>query len=147
MPKYEINLWKEIELVSKEVTYFENDADCHSYVNKKYHVPESWTQNVIKNGKLRWRPNRGIRVTWGKLPEYNYKPKKILTDDDRALQTKLDKSITLESIKEFEEDQYKELMEKGGLKSKSNVHSFIHQLHKRGWIKFNNGRNRSISIV
>ena len=45
--------------------------------------------------------------------EYNYKPKKILTDDDRALQTKLDKSITLESIKEFEEDQYKELMEKG----------------------------------
>ena len=113
MPKYEINLWKEIELVSKEVTYFENDADCHSYVNKKYHVPESWTQNVIKNGKLRWRPNRGLRVTWGKLPEYNYKPKKILTDDDRALQTKLDKSITLESIKEFEEDQYKELMEKG----------------------------------
>jgi len=102
-----------MELVSKEITYFENNDDCHSYVNKKYNVPESWTQNVIENGKLRWRPNRGIRVTWGKIPEYNYQPKKMLTIDDRAVQRKLDKSITLESIKEMEEDQYRKLREKG----------------------------------
>ena len=113
MPKYEINVWRGMELVSKEITYFENNDDCHSYVNKKYNVPESWTQNVIENGKLRWRPNRGIRVTWGRLPEYNYKPKKILTNEDRALQRKLDKSITLETIKEMEEDQYRKLREKG----------------------------------
>jgi len=113
MPKYEINVWRGMELVSKEITYFENNDDCHSYVNKKYNVPESWTQNVIENGKLRWRPNRGIRVTWGRLPEYNYKPKKILTNEDIALQRKLDKSITLETIKEMEEDQYRKLREKG----------------------------------
>ena len=113
MPKYEINVWKEIELISKEVTYFESDDKCHIYVNNKYHVPETWTQTVTENGKLRWRPTRGIRVTWGKLPEYNYQPKKMLTIDDRAVQRKLDKSITLESIKEFEEDQYKELRNKG----------------------------------
>jgi len=42
---------------------------------------------------------------------------------------------------------YEELKQIMGLKSKSNVHFFIHQLHRRGWINFSNGRNRSISIV
>ena len=37
----------------------------------------------------------------------------MLTIDDRAVQRKLDKSITLESIKEMEEDQYRKLREKG----------------------------------
>ena len=111
MPKYEINVWREMELVSKEITYFENNDDCHSYVSKKYNVPESWTQNVIENGKLRWRPTRGIRVTWGKLPTYNYKPKKMLTNDDKVIQNKLDESITFETIKEFEKEQYENLID------------------------------------
>ena len=109
MPQYEINVWKEVELISKEVTYFENDESCSSYINNKYNVPDSWTQTVRENGKLRWRPQRGIRVTWGKLPEYNYVPKKMLTNDDKILQRKLDKSITPESIREFEEGQYKNM--------------------------------------
>jgi len=74
MPQYEINVWREVELVSKEVTYFENDKSCASYVNNKYNVPDSWTKAITE---LRWRPQRGIRVTWGKLPECNYKPRKM----------------------------------------------------------------------
>ena len=109
MPQYEINVWKEVELISKEVTYFEDDKSCASYVNDKYNVPDSWTQTTIKNGQLRWKPQRGIRVTWGKLPEYSYRPKKILTSDDKALQRNLDKSITEEAIKEFEEKQYRDM--------------------------------------
>ena len=111
MPKYEINVWKEIELLSKEVTYFESDEKCHDYVNSKYNVPESWTQTVTENGKLRWRPNRGMRVTWGKLPEYNYQPKKMLTDNDKDIQKKLDNSISTETIKEFEKEQYENLID------------------------------------
>ena len=110
MPKYEINVWKEIELISKEVTYFEDGERCASYVNDKYNSPDSWTQTVTDNGQLHWKPQRGIRVTWGKLPEYNYKPKKMLTSDDRTLQRKLDKSITEETIKEFKQNQFRKLI-------------------------------------
>ena len=109
MPQYEINVWKEGELISKEVTYFENDESCASYVNDKYNVPDSWTKTVTE---LRWKPQRGIRVTWGKTPEYNYKAKKMLTNDDKALQRKLDKSITEETIKEFKQDQFKDMIRK-----------------------------------
>ena len=42
---------------------------------------------------------------------------------------------------------YEELKQLIGSNSKSHVHGLVHQLHQRGWIKFNNGRNRSISIV
>ena len=109
MPKYEINVWKEVELISKEVTYFENDQKCASYVNDKYNVPDSWTTAITE---LRWRPQRGIRVTWGKLPAYNYKPKIILTKDEKVLQRKLDKSITKETIEEFRQNQFKDMIRK-----------------------------------
>jgi repressor LexA len=42
---------------------------------------------------------------------------------------------------------YEELKQLVGLNSKSHVHGLVHQLNKRGWIKFANGRNRSISLV
>ena len=42
---------------------------------------------------------------------------------------------------------YEELKQLIGSNSKSHVHGLVHQLNKRGWIKFANGRNRSISIV
>ena len=109
MPQYEINVWKEVELISKEVTYFENDESCARYVNDKYNVPDSWTNTVTE---LRWKPQRGIRVTGGKTPEYNYNAKKMLTNDDKALQRKLDKSITEETIKEFKQDQFKDMIRK-----------------------------------
>ena len=104
MPQYEINVWKEVKLISKEVTYFEDDKSCESYVDNKYNVPDSWTKATPE---LRWKPQRGIRVPWGRIPEYNYKPKKMLTNDDKILQRKLDKSITEETIKEFKQDQFK----------------------------------------
>ena len=107
MPQYEINVWKEVELISKEVTYFEDDKGCANYINNKYHVPGSWTHAVTE---LRWRPQRGIRVTWGKLPEYSYKPKKMLTYEDKELQRRLDESITPKTIKEFKQDQFKDMI-------------------------------------
>jgi hypothetical protein len=109
MPQYEINVWREVELLSKEVTYFENDESCAAYVNDKYNAPDSWTQSVTE---LRWRPQRGIRVTWGKLPQYNYKPKKMLSAEDHALQKQLDDSITEENIKEFEDNLFKDMTRK-----------------------------------
>ena len=42
---------------------------------------------------------------------------------------------------------YEELKQLLNSNSKSHVHAFVHQLHKRGWIKFGKGRNRSISVV
>ena len=42
---------------------------------------------------------------------------------------------------------YEELKQLIGSNSKSHVHGLVHQLSKRGWIKFANGRNRSISLV
>ena len=42
---------------------------------------------------------------------------------------------------------YEELKQLIGTNSKSNVYGLVHQLNKRGWIKFANGRNRSISLV
>ena len=42
---------------------------------------------------------------------------------------------------------YEEIKQLLGYSSKSPVHSMIHRLIARGWIKNGNGRNRSISIV
>ena len=42
---------------------------------------------------------------------------------------------------------YEEIKQLIGSNSKSHVHRFVHQLKKRGWIDFGNGRNRSIMVV
>ena len=42
---------------------------------------------------------------------------------------------------------YEELKQLINSNSKSNVHRFVHQLKKRGWIYFGKGRNRSIMVV
>tara|TARA_R100000306_G_scaffold45869_1_gene43682 strand:- start:173 stop:397 length:225 start_codon:yes stop_codon:yes gene_type:complete len=42
---------------------------------------------------------------------------------------------------------YEEIKQLAGLRSKSEVHRYVHGLEARGWIKRGNGRNRSISIV
>jgi SOS-response transcriptional repressor LexA len=42
---------------------------------------------------------------------------------------------------------YEELKQLINSNSKSNVHRFVHQLRKRGWIYFGKGRNRSIMVV
>ena len=42
---------------------------------------------------------------------------------------------------------YEELKQLIGSNSKSHIHALVHQLHQRGWIRFDNGRNRSIPIV
>ena len=42
---------------------------------------------------------------------------------------------------------YEEIKQLAKLRSKSEVHRYVHQLIRRGWIRFGHGRNRSISIV
>ena len=42
---------------------------------------------------------------------------------------------------------YEEIKQLANLRSKSEVHRYVHQLEQRGWIKLGKGRNRSISIV
>ena len=42
---------------------------------------------------------------------------------------------------------YEEIKQLAGLRSKSEVHRYVHNLEARGWIRRGNGRNRSISIV
>ena len=101
MERFEINVWKDSELLSKEVVQFPSSKECYNYVAEKYHGPNSWTgvhQN-IKTGITRWRPPIGIRVTWGKLPEYNYRPVK-LSAEDKKLQKQLYDSITDKTIQE-----------------------------------------------
>ena len=101
MDKYEINVWKDAELLSKEVVQFETRQLCYEYVIQKYHAPSSWTgehQNI--NGITLHRPPVGIRVTWGKLPGPIYKPIK-LSAEERKLQRELYNSITLEELPEL----------------------------------------------
>ena len=112
MPQYEINVWRDTELISKEVTYFETSESCAVYVRDKYGGPDSWTNIRNSNGKLRWHLKRGFRTTWGKLPEYSYEPKRMLREEDKILQKKLDDSITPETIKEFEGDLFKDMTRK-----------------------------------
>ena len=42
---------------------------------------------------------------------------------------------------------YEEIKQLSNLRSKSEVHRYVHQLVRRGWLRFGYGRNRSISIV
>ena len=101
MDKYEINVWKDAEILSKEVVQFNTRELCYEYVMQKYHAPESWTgahQNI--NGVTLNRPPIGIRVTWGKIPGPIYKPSK-LNAEEKKLQRELYNSITLEEIPEL----------------------------------------------
>jgi hypothetical protein len=101
MEKFEINVWKDAELLSKEVVQFETRELCYEYVTKKYHSPGSWTgehQNI--NGVTLHRPPVGIRVTWSKLPGPIYKPSK-LNAEEKKLQRELYNSITVEEIPEL----------------------------------------------
>ena len=116
MERFEINVWKDAELLSKEVVEFPSTKECYNYVTEKYHGPDSWTgahQN-LKTGMKIWRPPIGIRVTWGKLPEYKYRPKK-LSAEDKKLQQQLYDSITEETVmKEGVRDMFAKLRENYG---------------------------------
>tara|TARA_R100001086_G_C11705507_1_gene222591 strand:+ start:105 stop:545 length:441 start_codon:yes stop_codon:yes gene_type:complete len=101
MDKYEINVWKDAELLSKEVVRFETHDLCYKYILQKYHAPGSWAgshQNA--NGVTLNRPPIGVRVTWGKLPGRIYKPMK-LSAEEKKLQRELYNSITLQEIPEL----------------------------------------------
>ena len=101
MGKFEINVWKETQLLSKEVVEFATREECYDYVLHKYHGSQSWTgshQNI--HGVILNRPPVGIRVTWGKLPGYTYKPMK-LSPEERKLQRELYNSITPEEMPEL----------------------------------------------
>ena len=101
MERFEINVWKDAELLSKEIVEFSSIDDCYKYVTNKYHGPESWTgTHQNKAGVKLWRPPIGIRVTWSKLGAYKYKPPKIPAED-KKLQRELYDSITPETIQEL----------------------------------------------
>ena len=101
MEKYEINVWKDAELLSKEVLDFKSNEDCYNYVLEKYHAPGTWTgSHQNKAGVTLNRPPLGVRITWAKRGENYYKPKK-LTAEERKLQRELYDSITPETIQEL----------------------------------------------
>jgi hypothetical protein len=96
MDKYEINVWKDAELLSKEQVSFATQEECHDYVVKKYEAPGTWTgAHQNKHGVLINRPPVGIRVTWARLGKNNYKPKK-LSAEEKKMQRELYDSITPE---------------------------------------------------
>ena len=101
MEKFEINVWKDAELLSKEVVQLETHEEFYTYMMEKYHAPGSWTgthQNI--KGVTLSRPPVGIRVTWGKLPGPKYKPIK-LNAEEKKLQRELYDSITPEEMPEL----------------------------------------------
>jgi hypothetical protein len=103
MDKYEINVWKDAELLSKETVNFKTQEECHAYVIKKYEAPGTWTgAHQNKHDVLINRPPVGIRVTWAKLTKdnYNYKPKR-LTAEEKKMQRELYDSITPEIAAEI----------------------------------------------
>jgi len=96
MDKYEINVWKDAELLSKEQVSFATQEECHDYVVKKYEAPGTWTgAHQNKHGVLITRPPVGIRVTWARLGKNYYKPKK-LSAEEKKMQRELYDSITPE---------------------------------------------------
>ena len=96
MDKYEINVWKDAELLSKEQVSFATQEECHEYVVEKYEAPGTWTgAHQNKHGVLINRPPVGIRVTWARLGKNNYKPKK-LSAEEKKMQRELYDSITPE---------------------------------------------------
>jgi hypothetical protein len=101
MDKYEINVWKDAELLSKEVVEFASNKECYNYVLKKHYAPGTWTgSHQNKNGVTLNRPPLGIRITWAKKGNWAYKPKK-LSAEDKKLQRELYDSITPETIREL----------------------------------------------
>ena len=101
MDKYEINVWKDAELLSKEVVQFGSNEECYNYVLEKYHAPGTWTgSHQNKSGVTLNRPPLGVRITWAKRGNNNYKPKK-LSAEEKKLQRELYDSITPETVKEL----------------------------------------------
>jgi len=101
MDKYEINVWKDAELLSKEVLAFASNEECYSYVLNKHYAPGTWTgSHQNKNGVTLNRPPLGIRITWAKKGNSYYKPKK-LSVEEKKLQRELYDSITPETIREL----------------------------------------------
>ena len=101
MDKYEINVWKDAELLSKEVVEFASNEECFAYVTEKYYAPGTWTgSHQNKAGVTLNRPPLGIRITWSKRGNTHYKPKK-LSAEEKKLQRELYDSITPETIEEL----------------------------------------------
>jgi len=101
MDKYEINVWKDAELLSKEVVEFASNEKCYDYVMEKHYAPGTWTgSHQNKNGVTLNRPPLGVRITWAKRGNTHYKPKK-LSAEERKLQRELYDSITPETIQEL----------------------------------------------
>ncbi len=101
MDKYEINVWKDAELLTKEVVDFASNKECYSYVTDKYYAPGTWTgSHQNKAGVTLNRPPMGIRITWSKKGNTHYKPKK-LSAEEKKLQRELYDSITPEVIEEL----------------------------------------------
>ena len=101
MDKYEINVWKDAELLTKEVVDFASNEECYSYVTDKYYAPGTWTgSHQNKAGVTLNRPPMGIRITWSKKGNTHYKPKK-LSAEEKKLQRDLYDSITPEVIEEL----------------------------------------------
>ena len=101
MDKYEINVWKDAELLTKEVVDFASNEECYSYVTDKYYAPGTWTgSHQNKAGVTLNRPPMGIRITWSKKGNTHYKPKK-LSAEEKKLQRELYDSITPEVIEEL----------------------------------------------
>ena len=96
MDKYEINVWKDAELLSKEIVEFASNEECYNYVLDKHYAPGTWTgSHQNKAGVTLNRPPLGIRITWAKLGETHYKPKR-LSAEEKKLQRELYDSITPE---------------------------------------------------
>ena len=101
MDKYEINVWKDAELLSKEIVQFASNKECYQYVLEKHYAPGTWTgSHQNKNGVTLNRPPPGIRITWAKQHGRHYRPKK-LTAEEKKLQRELYDSITPETIQEL----------------------------------------------
>ena len=101
MDKYEINVWKDAELLSKEVVEFSSNEECYNYVLDKHYAPGTWTgSHQNKNGVTLNRPPLGIRITWAKKGNSSYKPK-ILSAEEKKMQRELYDSITPETIQEL----------------------------------------------
>ena len=101
MDKYEINVWKDAELLSKEIVEFASNEECYNYVLDKHYAPGTWTgSHQNKAGVTLNRPPLGIRITWAKLGYYLYKPKK-LSAEEKKLQRELYDSITPETVREL----------------------------------------------
>ena len=97
MPKYEINVWKEMELVSKEITYFENNDDCPTC---QQHIDEDFkTKSIDEKSKEVVELSEGLiklseemKKVETKIKEHK-KTAKDIRDNDIAI-AKLTSGIT-----------------------------------------------------